>query len=60
MNSLFTIKLWGEAKFDDELIRTFTQIVPRVMHDGAILFPSVFLSLIHIDAEHDCEDGDDE
>ncbi len=56
MNSLLTIKLWGEAKFDDELIRTFTQIVPRAM----LFFPSFCLSRIHIDAEHDCEDGDDE
>ena len=60
MNSLFTIKLRFEAKFDDESIRACTQIVPRVMHDGAMLFPSGFFSLIHIDAEHNCEDGDDE
>ena len=56
MNSLFAIKLWGEAKFDDESIRAFTQIVPRVM----LVFPSVLLSRIHVDAEHDCKDGDDE
>ena len=56
MNSLLTIKLSREAKLGDESICTFTQIVPRVM----LVFPSVLLSRIHVDAEHDCKDGDDE